>query len=190
MTTLQSSLNTATRVVLLKCKSRSCHSSQFLSPGASHLILPAIPTVDLAGQTSSITCHLYPYFLLALFQPRWPKCCFLNIPDILLPQGFCICCCFYQLATGPSSLVHFRCLLRCHFLSESFPDLVLQNCKPLSLVSMPLLALFFFSLHLSFDILYVLLIYFFIVCPSHWKVNSKRAKKLVCFVHYCILSIW
>lgn len=50
---------------------------------------------------------------------------------------------------------------------------------------------YFFPSHLSLlDILYVLLVYFFIVRFSIWKISSKRAKDLVCCAHYCILSIY
>lgn len=147
----------------------------------SHLILAKVPTVALVGPTTSAG-HPHPppiselntYFLPATM--TWML--FLEhttIPDILLPHGLCICCFFHQIFTQhlPSSTSGLCSGVT--FSVNPFLTLLYKTASPHLQSLSP--SLFYFSpLRISpFNILYyIILLYYIIVCLSHWKVLKEQ----------------
>lgn len=161
-----------------KSKSRSCHSSQPLPQGLPISFQPS-PYSSLSGTNVCTAPQPTPLSSPCSLSSSHTNLnvFLLNIPDIFLPQGLFIWVSFYHLATWPSSLVYLRVLLRCHFLSKSFSDFALQNCKPLSLVSIPLLALLFF--HRTYHYLTYYTFYLFLYTLS-FPLESKFQKSKEC----------
>lgn len=177
----------STRVVLLKYKFRSCHSSQLPSPRASHLIPATVPTVALVGLTTSAAPLSQPPP-----KPLFSSPCSLSShhTDLNVVSGTYqtyLCLRAFAFATPwtrwpqGTSLVHFSL---CSDITLSMNPLLILLCKIASHhLQFPCPSLLYYFIFPSHSALTC------IACLSHWNVSSRRAKNLVCCTLTCILRI-